>query len=172
RYALQQIRSHHLVAGFHIGEIQIADEVAQKGEQLVSKRVAEEKSPLVPTSHEPGAKNSVRILGEKHLQHPQKIVGMVLKVGVMDYDEFGIHMQQPSPNGRPFSAVFFVAHPDPGDLVQPALRFNRLAKALEASCVRSDEPSSTTMILTRSKSGESARINSRAKLASTRNCSL
>ena len=52
RNALQQPRPHHLVAGLHVGEVQVADQIAQESQQLVSQRMTEKKRALVPTGHE------------------------------------------------------------------------------------------------------------------------
>src|SRR5579862_7841903 len=92
--------------------------------------MTKEKSALVAAGHEPGAENGVRILSEKDLHHPQKILGMILKVGVMDDHHFGIYMQEARPNGRPFATVLFVTQPHPGDFARSSLRFNGATKAL------------------------------------------
>src|ERR1700739_4996676 len=75
RNTLEQIRANHLVTGFHVGEVEIGNQVAQEGEQFIAERVAEEKSALVPAGHEARSENGISIFIQKQLNHLQEVPG-------------------------------------------------------------------------------------------------
>ena len=47
RNAPEEVRARHLVAGFHVCEIEVADNVTQKREELISECVTEKQGALV-----------------------------------------------------------------------------------------------------------------------------
>src|SRR5271170_3235702 len=47
RDALEKICANHLVARFHIGQVQVANEITEKCQQLVPQRVPEEEGALI-----------------------------------------------------------------------------------------------------------------------------
>src|SRR5580692_3134686 len=51
RNAFEQVSANHLVTGFHVGEVEVGNQVAQEGEQFIAERVAKEKGALVAAGH-------------------------------------------------------------------------------------------------------------------------
>src|SRR4029077_6209855 len=59
RDTLKQAGTHHLVAGFHVGEVQVADQVAEKREELVTELVPKEEHAPELGGQEAGAEDRV-----------------------------------------------------------------------------------------------------------------
>ncbi len=132
RDALQQIGPHHLVARLHVGQIQVAHEIAQKRQELVTQRVPEEKRALVAARHESRSKNGVRFLDEKHFHHFRQVLRVIFEVRVVDHHKICVDVGQSGPNRRALAAVLLVAHPNPRNLRIRLLRFKRSAKSIES----------------------------------------
>src|SRR4029077_7119438 len=90
RDALQQIGANHLVAGFHIGEIQIRDDVAHKGQKSISKLVTEEKDAPVFAGKKAGAENGVGLFFQENLDHFKEIQRVIFEIGVMNNGELRV----------------------------------------------------------------------------------
>src|SRR5207302_6788641 len=59
RHALQQCGSNHLVTGFHVGEIEVRDDIAQQSQEVISQLMTEEKNTAVFAGKKSRAKNGV-----------------------------------------------------------------------------------------------------------------
>src|SRR5260370_24094310 len=77
RHALQQCGSNHLVTGFHVGEIEVRDDIAQQGQETISKLMTEEKNTTVFTGQKSRAKNGVGLFVQENLDHFEEIQRMV-----------------------------------------------------------------------------------------------
>ena len=53
---------------------------------------------------------------------------MVLEIGVVDYNQFRVHMCQPGADSSPFALVFLMAYPDPAELRVRLLGFEGRAE--------------------------------------------
>ncbi len=67
--AFQKPGSDHLVAGFHVGEIQIRNDVAQESEKMIPKLMAEEKDTPVFAGEKTRTKDCIGLFLQKNLNH-------------------------------------------------------------------------------------------------------
>src|ERR1700691_1841311 len=67
--AFQQVGAGHLVAGFHIRQVEVADGVAQECKKLIPERMPEKQSALIASRHKARTKNCIRIFRQKQFDH-------------------------------------------------------------------------------------------------------
>ena len=106
RNTFQQIRADHFVAGFHVREVEVTDDVAQEGEELIAELVTEEESALVTAGHEARAEDGIGVFEKEEVHHLQQVTRVVFQVGIVNDDEMRIHMLERGANGRAFAHVF------------------------------------------------------------------
>ena len=84
RDAFQQCRSNHLVTGFHIGEIEVRNDIAQQGQETISKLMTEEKNTTVFAGEEARTKNGVGLLVQENPNHFEEIERMIFEIRIMN----------------------------------------------------------------------------------------
>src|ERR1035437_6919018 len=82
----RQITANRLVAGLHVGEVEIRQLVAEGGEHRVAHRVPEVEHAMRPAK-EARAEAGVRLSLDDRLQHGGPILRIVLEVGILDDDD-------------------------------------------------------------------------------------
>ena len=172
RNAFQQVRAHHLVAGFHVCQVEVADHVAQEGEEFIAQLVAEEEGAFVSAGHEARTKDGIGVFEEEEVQHLQQVARMVFQVGIVNYDEVGIHVFERGANGRAFAHIFRMLEPDPGEFLEVLAGFQAVLKTADGfrGGVRRAVVYDDTLICC--KRGDSSRTARPFRLASIRYCSL
>ncbi len=88
---LQLERLHHagieeLVAGLHVGEVEVGEHVAQEGEELVAYRVPEEENTVRIAPHEPRTEHHIGIALDDGFQQVVVFPWVVFEVGILNDD--------------------------------------------------------------------------------------
>ena len=97
---LEHVPLEDLVAGLHVGQVEVGHHVAELGQDLVADVVPEEEDPVGPPL-EAGAVNDVRPAVENGRQELGVFSGVVLKVGVLDEDDVPRGPGKSPPERRP-----------------------------------------------------------------------
>ena len=84
--------AHCLVAGFHVGEIQIAEHVVQPGEAGIAQSVPEVENAAVVAAQEAAAENSIGLTVENRLNDAGNLGRVVLEIGVLDDGNIAGHV--------------------------------------------------------------------------------
>lgn len=76
-----------LVAGFHIGEIDVCAHVGEQSQQFVSDHVPEINDPMRTTAHESGTENDVGLSIQDGLEQARIFLRVILEVGILDEND-------------------------------------------------------------------------------------
>src|SRR6059058_4387808 len=94
--ALQDVGPENLVAGLHVGEVQVGAHVGEECEQLVADRVPEHEHPA--RARVARAVDDVGVAVEDRLDEPRVLGGVVLQVGILDDRDVAAHVGDGGPH--------------------------------------------------------------------------
>src|SRR5581483_3050782 len=129
--AAQQIGPNHLVTSFHVGEVEVAGQVAEESKEVISNRMAEKQGTLEPTRHKTRTENGIGVLVQKQRNHLQQIARVVLQVGVVNHRQFGVGVAEGGTDRAALSLIALMSHKHPLEL-----RVGRLGEQLGAETLQ------------------------------------
>jgi hypothetical protein len=85
-----EVAAEDLVAGFHVGEVEVGEDVGAEGEEAVAEGVPEVEDAVAFAAGEAGAEDDVGDAGGDGFDEAGVLGGVVLEVGVLDDDELAL----------------------------------------------------------------------------------
>ena len=101
--SLDDFSSEHLVAGFHVTQVQVGECIAQGGQELVSERMPKEENAMRLAT---GITRSIDHIGmtvQQGLKKQIVFVRVVFEIGVLDHHEIACSVFDARPQGCSFS---------------------------------------------------------------------
>src|SRR6516162_2917664 len=81
--ALEQGRPNHLVTGFHIGQIEVRNYIAEQSQKMVPHLVTKKQDPPLFAGKKPGTKDRVGLLVQENVYQFQQVAGVILEISIM-----------------------------------------------------------------------------------------
>ena len=100
--------AEHLVAGLHVGQVEVGGHVGKKRQEVVAHRVPEVEDPMGASALEARAVDHVRLPVDDRLHQQGKLVGVVLQVGILDDDDVARGRLKTGAQRRSFAQVLGV----------------------------------------------------------------
>src|SRR5688572_16267254 len=108
----RHLAPEHLVAGLHVGEIQVGDHVREEGQHAVRHAVPEEEHAVRHAGEEARAVHHVRATLEDGTDELRELRGVVLEVRVLDDHDVPLRAPEPGAQGGPLALVSLVEDED------------------------------------------------------------
>src|SRR5579872_558257 len=105
RNALEEVGAKHLVAGLHVGEVQVAEHVGDHGQPLVDHGVPIRQHSRLLTRQVARAENGIGAPVEQGPQELRVFRGIVFEIGVLHQAEISVRIFERGANGRALAFV-------------------------------------------------------------------
>ena len=106
----QDVGAHQFVTGLHVGQVDVVEHVAQRGQKPVAQRVPEVQHPAVLSGQKPGAEDGVGNPRQHRAQQRGVVVGVVFQIGVLDQSQVSGHHPNRRAHGGRLALVALVQH--------------------------------------------------------------
>ena len=110
----QHLAPEDLVAGFHVGEVEVGEDVGRESEHAVADHVPEVHDAMGVAAHEARAEHDIRFAVEDGLEQLRVFLRVVLEIGVLHDDEITSGGGKAGAQRGPLALVALVIE-DPGD---------------------------------------------------------
>ena len=104
RDASRQRQPERLVAGLHVGQVEVRRHVAGRGQEMVRQRVPVVDHAPLAGDQEARPVDHIGLVGQQRTQHFRVLGGVVFQVGVLDDAEFAHRVFQCRADGRALAA--------------------------------------------------------------------
>src|SRR5579864_5288047 len=124
--ALQQVRAKHLVAGLHVGHIQIAEHVGNQRQVFVDHRMPVRQHAALLARHVPRSEHRIRPPVEQRTQQLHIFVRIVFEIGVLHQAEIPRRMRDRRPHRRALPLIPLMLNQlDPRVALRQALQYSQ-----------------------------------------------
>ena len=135
---LEDVGADGLVAGLHVGQVDVVQRVGDEGQELVGQAVPEEQHGPLLAGGEARAEHRVGVALEDRREHARIVLRVVLQVAVLHDGDVARALADGPPDGRPLAPVAVLE--EHADAIVPLGQLGEdLARAVLAAVVDGDE---------------------------------